>query len=59
MQMIKSTNSGKIFAILYFFYFSLRKISNFLSLFEKISYESVRIYYHRLKKEEKKVNSDR
>ena len=37
-------------ALLYFFGLSLRKTSNFLSLFEEISHESVRIYYHRLKK---------
>ena len=28
----------------------MRKTSEFLSLFEEISHESVRIYYHRLKK---------
>ena len=37
-------------ALLYFFGLSLRKTSDFLSLFEEISHESVRIYYHRLKK---------
>ena len=37
-------------ALLYFFGLSLRKTSNYLSLFEEISHESVRIYYHRLKK---------
>ena len=37
-------------ALLYFFGLSLRKTSQFLSLFDKISHESVRIYYHRLKK---------
>jgi len=37
-------------ALLYFFGLSLRKISQFLSLFDKISHESVRICYHRLKK---------
>jgi len=37
-------------ALLYFFGLSLRKTSEFLSLFEEISHESVRIYYHRLKK---------
>jgi len=37
-------------ALLYFFGLSLRKTSNFLSLFQEISHESVRIYYHRLKK---------
>ena len=36
-------------ALLYFFGLSLRKTSEFLSLFEEISHESVRIYYHRLK----------
>ena len=36
-------------ALLYFFGRSLRKTSDFLSLFEEISHESVRIYYHRLK----------
>jgi len=36
-------------ALLYFFGLSLRKTSMFLSLFEEISHESVRIYYHRLK----------
>ena len=37
-------------ALLYFFGLSLRRTSNYLSLFEEISHESVRIYYHRLKK---------
>jgi len=37
-------------ALLYFFGLSLRKTSQFLSLFDKISHESVRIYYHRLKR---------
>jgi len=41
-------------ALLYFFGLSLRKTSNYLSLFEEISHESVRIYYHRLKKVLKK-----
>ena len=54
-------------ALLYFFGLSLRKTSQFLSLFEKLSHESVRIYYHRLKriidqptnnKEEEKINGD-
>ena len=36
-------------ALLYFSGLSLRKTSNYLSLFEEISHESVRIYYHRLK----------
>ena len=39
----------KILALLYFFGLSLRKTSNFLFLFQEISHESVRIYYHRLK----------
>jgi len=54
----------KILALLYFS-LSLRKTSMFLSLFEEIGHEPVRIY-HRLKiikqpktKEEKNVNSDR
>ncbi len=37
-------------ALLYFFGLSLRKTSQFLSLFDKISHESVRLYFHRLKK---------
>ena len=37
-------------ALLYFFGLSLRKTSKYLSLFEEISHESVRIYYHRFKK---------
>ena len=37
-------------ALLYFFGLSLRKTSDFLSLFKEMSHESVRIYYHRLKK---------
>ena len=41
-------------ALLYFFGLSLRKTSKFISLFEEISYESVRIYYHRIKKVIKK-----
>ncbi len=36
-------------ALLYFFGLSLRKTSDYLPLFEEISHESVRIYYHRLK----------
>ena len=40
-------------ALLYFFDLSLRKTSKYLSLF-KISHESVRVYYHRLKKVLKK-----
>ena len=39
----------KVLALLYFFGLSLRKTSDFLSLFEEISHESVRIYYHRSK----------
>jgi len=35
--------------LLYFFGLSLRKTSLFMSLFEEISHESVRKYYHRLK----------
>ena len=41
-------------ALLYFFGLSLRKTSKYLSLLEEISHESVRIYYHRLKKVLKK-----
>jgi len=37
-------------ALLYFFGLSLRRTSQFLSLFQEISHESVRIYYHRVKK---------
>ena len=38
-------------ALLYFFGLSLRKkTSDYLSLFEETSHESVRIYYHKLKK---------
>ena len=55
----------KILALLYFFGLS-SETNNFLSLFEEISHESVRIYYYRPKKvliqpkkEGKKVNSDR
>ncbi len=40
--------------LLYFFGLSLRKTSQFLSLFEEISHESVRICYHRIKKVLKK-----
>ncbi len=39
-----------VISLLYFFGLSLRKTSDYLSLFEEISHESVRIYYHRLKK---------
>ncbi|MBE8538930.1 DDE-type integrase/transposase/recombinase [Geoglobus acetivorans] len=37
-------------ALLYFYGLSLRKASKFISLFEKISHESIRIYYHRIKR---------
>jgi len=40
----------KILALLYFFGLSLRKTSQFLSLFDKISHESVRLYYQGSKK---------
>jgi len=36
-------------ALLYFYGLSLRKTSKFISIFEEISHESIRIYYHRLK----------
>jgi len=40
--------------LLYFYGLSLRKASKFLSLFQQISYnishESIRIYYHRIKR---------
>ena len=45
-------------ALLYFFGLSLRKTSKYLSLFEGISHESVRIYYHRLKKVLKKTKEE-
>ena len=61
-QLISEIKAAKIFrrnkknieikilaALLYFFGLSLRRTSQFLSLFEEISHESVRIYYHRLK----------
>jgi transposase-like protein len=35
--------------LLYFFGLSLRKTSRFISVFQEMSYESVRTYYHRLK----------
>ena len=35
--------------LLYFFGLSLRKTSQFISIFQEMSYESVRTYYHRLK----------
>jgi len=37
-------------ALLYFYGLSLRKESKFISLFEKINHESIRIYYHRIKR---------
>ena len=40
----------KDISLLYFFGLSLRKTSKFMSLFQEISHESVRLYYHRLKK---------
>ena len=46
----KNVRIKDISRLLYFFGLSLRKTSDFLSLFEGISRESVRIYYHRLKK---------
>jgi len=62
-QLVKEIKDTKVFrrnkkdvkikilaALLYFFGLSLRKTSQFLSLFDKISHESVRIYYHRLKR---------
>ena len=62
-QLVKEIKTTKVFrrnkkdvelkilaALLYFFGLSLRKTSQFLSLFEKLSHESVRIYYHRLKR---------
>ena len=61
-QLISEIKAAKIFrrnkknieikilaALLYFFGLSLRRTSQFLSLFEEISHGSVRIYYHRLK----------
>jgi len=62
-QLIEEIKSKKVFrrnrkrielkilsALLYFYGLSLRKASKFISLFEQISHESVRIYYHKLKK---------
>ena len=40
----------KVLAGLLYFFGLSSETSNFLSLFEEISHESVRIYYHRLKK---------
>ena len=46
----KKSLEVKILAgLLYFFRLSLRKTSLFMSLFEEISHESVRKYYHKLK----------
>ncbi len=36
--------------LLYFYGLSLRKASKIISLFQQISHESVRIYYHKIKK---------
>jgi len=50
-------------ALLYFYGLSLRKASKFISLFQQMSHESIRIYYHRIKRilkpPRKKTNSDR
>ena len=45
----KSLEVKILVALLYFFGLSLRKVSLFMSLFEEISHESVRKYYHRIK----------
>ncbi len=45
----KSLEIKILAGLLYFFGLSLRKTSLFISIFEEISYESVRKYYHRLK----------
>ncbi len=46
----KKSLEVKILAgLLYFFGLSLRRASLFMSLFEEVSHESVRKYYHRLK----------
>ena len=46
----RNKKSFKILAgLLYFFGLSLRKASLFISLFEEISHESVRKYYHKLR----------
>ena len=37
-------------ALLYFYGLSLRKASKIISLFQQMSHESIRIYYHRIKK---------
>ena len=54
----KSLELKILSGLLYFFGLSLMKMSLFVSLFEEISHESVRKYYHRLKyvlKEPKKM----
>ena len=61
-QLVKEIKDKKIFkrnkkdvkfkiltGLLYFFGLSLRKTSKFISIFEKMSHESVRICYHRIK----------
>ncbi len=45
----KSLEVKILSGLLYFFGLSLRKTSLFMSLFEEISHESVRKYYHRIK----------
>ena len=45
----KSLDVKILSGLLYFFGLSLRKTSLFMSLFEEISHESVRKYYHRIK----------
>ncbi len=45
----KSLEVKILSVLLYFFGLSLRKVSLFMSLFEEISHESVRKYYHRIK----------
>ncbi|XRP96896.1 IS6 family transposase [Methanocaldococcus sp. 16A] len=46
----KSIEIKILAGILYYLGLSLRKVSLFLSQFESISHESVRIYYHKIKK---------
>jgi len=46
----KSLNVKVIAGLLYYFGLSTRKVSKVLSLFEEISHESVRKYYHSLQK---------
>lgn len=47
----KKRGELKVLSVLLYFYgLSLRKTSNFLTIFEQISHESVRLYYHKLKK---------